>query len=142
MRCAALAIFGRGAPVGKILAIWALAPAVAWAGPNDILLSGLADNFDPTSGTRPLAQNDAFQARFDALSYQLGIAIAPTTLTPAETLGYNGFAIQAETAITSVDTQGQDPQNFWVLGTEEGAPSSSQTALALRVRKGLPYSFE
>ena len=122
-----------------------LLPGVALAGPNDIRLSGLAQGFIPqpnAQNQRPLAQSQEFQARFAALSYQLGVLMAPTTLTPAETLGVDGFVLQAETSFSSIDTASGDAENYWVLGTEESSPSSVVSSAAIRVRKGLPYSLE
>jgi hypothetical protein len=118
---------------------------VAYAGPNDIRLSGLAQGFTPQPNPqdlRPLAQSQEFQARFAALTYQLGVVMAPNLLTPAETLGLDGFVVQAETSFASIDTQTGDAENYWVLGTNESNPSSVLSSAALRVRKGFPYSIE
>lgn len=120
-------------------------PSLAAAGPNDIRLSGLAQGFTPAVNAgdpRPLGQDRVFQARFAALSYQLGVLMAPTLLTPAETLGFDGFVVQTETSFTGIDTETGGAENYWVLGTEESNPSSTVSSLAIRVRKGLPYSFE
>jgi hypothetical protein len=129
----------------RFSALWLILPSLAMAGPNDIRLSGLAQGFTPQpngQNQRPLAQSQEFQARFAALSYQLGILMAPTTLTPAETLGVDGFVVQAETSFSSIDTISGEAENYWVLGTEESSPSPVISSLAIRVRKGLPYSLE
>lgn len=140
------AIFGRGPRLGKpLLAAALLAPALATAGPNDIRLPGLAQGFTPAQDgddPTPLAQDPAFQARFAALTRQLGVVLAPTALTPAETLGANGFALYAETSFTGVDLDSNGPENYWVLGTEESNPTGVQSLLSLRVRKGFPGSIE
>jgi hypothetical protein len=120
-------------------------PGFALAGPNDIRLSGLAQGFIPQPNAqdqRPLAQSQEFQARFAALSYQLGILMAPNLLTPAETLGVDGFVVQAETSFSSIDINSGDAENYWVLGTEESSPSAVLSSAAIRIRKGLPYSIE
>jgi hypothetical protein len=127
------------------LAAGLLVPSLVFAGPNDIRLSGLAQGFTPqpnAQNQRPLAQSREFQARFAALSYQLGILMLPNTLTPAETLGFDGFVVQAETSFGTIDTETGDAENYWVLGTEESAPSSVIPSATIRVRKGLPYSLE
>ncbi len=138
-------IFGCSSLLGKVVGVCCFLPAVAFAGPNDIRLSTLAEGFTTAqsdSSPRPLSQDDLYQARFAALNYQLGVVFSPSVLTPAETLGYNGFVVQAEIVRTGVDTESGGAENYWVLGTEESNPSSTQQTVALRIRKGLPLGFE
>ena len=78
------------------------------------------------------------QALFREMVREYGMAFAPKLLAPAETLGVNGFEIATELSITDIDEQAQ----HWQLGVEDESPPQTLLTTQLRVRKGLPFSFE
>ncbi len=135
-----------------------LAPAVALAGPNDFVLhrfracepggagacqAGIIREraWDPTD-PQP---NEVYRvlpdsASFGAFAKELGIAISPRALEPAETLGQAGFAFGVATSVTDIHQE----KEFWRLAmpTEGAAPPPVLTTIHLQLRKGLPFSFE
>jgi hypothetical protein len=87
-------------------------------------------------------------ARFGSLMAQLGGAVEPLTLTPANTLGMSGFYFGFETGVSNIDN-GQD---YWQLGTEGGRQANDtdgnpfvQGALTYSramFRKGFPFGVD
>jgi hypothetical protein len=77
---------------------------------------------------------------YRSLMSELGVAIAPRLMTPADTLGYAGFQFSAELGVTKISNN----QNFWD-GTAAVTPGSTQasrpdsylTTVGGFVRKGL-----
>ncbi|MSP71355.1 MAG: hypothetical protein EXR76_04030 [Myxococcales bacterium] len=96
------------------------------------------------------------QGGFEAFSRELGMAMAPVLMAPAETLGVNGFYVGLlEYSATNID----ESSSYWKKGTErtlaasqahalnpEGNPDAEAPdflhTLRFRMRKGLPYSLE
>jgi hypothetical protein len=117
--CAALAVF--------------LVSSPAFADDHDLVLSRLGD--DTTAAGRVVADN----ASFRSLVSQLGVALAPRFLTPADTLGYSGFQFSADTSFTTIDSSAA----YWcateeVAGCGTGAKDSSTlTTFGLFARKGI-----
>jgi len=127
-----------------------LAPAGASALDNDPALRGF--------GTYDAAAHAVItdQAGFRGLVRELGMAMAPKLLAPAETLGLNGFAFSlGQYSMTNID----ESADYWKKGTEqtlaettayqaapqlngEAQPPSMLHTLDFRLRKGLPYSLE
>ncbi|MFZ4734662.1 MAG: hypothetical protein ACOYM9_01890 [Bradymonadia bacterium] len=136
------------------LSLTLLAPAGALALDNDPALRGFGRFTRGVGGSPGTLVVD--QAGFDSYVRELGMAMAPTLLGPAETLGLNGFMFSiVEYSATNVD-EGAD---YWTRATEgtlqaseafeadpEGAaepePPSFLHTFHVRMRKGLPYSFE
>jgi hypothetical protein len=80
------------------------------------------------------------QARFEALSTQLGLALVSVTGGPARTTGASGFAVEllwSNVSLPGDRTLGDRP--VWPV---DGEGPTSLTMPTLHVRKGLPYSFE
>src|SRR5689334_2834765 len=78
----------------------------AAADSNDLIMSRLATRLN--DGGRVLtviAQN----LEFRALSSQLGVALAPRLLTPADTLGFGGFQFVVDGSSSVID----DKQPYW-----------------------------
>lgn len=80
------------------------------------------------------------ETRFRSLMSELGVALAPRLLVPAQTLGSAGFQISGELGTTSISHD----QPFWngVAGVQPENPRSSRpggwlTTVGLYVRKGL-----
>lgn len=82
------------------------ASRLAAAGPNDLVLSRLATRtMDGDTVTSAIGQS----LEFRALASQLGVALAPHLMTPADTLGFGGFQLDVEGSSTTID----DKQAYW-----------------------------
>jgi hypothetical protein len=115
-----------------VLAIVAAGPGRAAAADNDPTLVRLL--FD--DGGNP--DLELGQRRFGKLARELGMAMAPKLMAPAETLGLNGFQVGFELSTTNISEE----QDFWQLGVEDESPPGTLQTTQFHVRKGLPYSFE
>lgn len=73
------------------------APGVAAADVNDLILGRLTNRVDATT---IIPQN----AELRSLSSQLGVALAPHLLTPADTIGFGGFQFTVDYAATTIDS--------------------------------------
>jgi hypothetical protein len=77
------------------------------------------------------------QARFESLMIELGHLTAPVFLSPAESLGLNGFAIGFVGSVAPI----KGGEAYWTEVTE-GKPASAVFIPRVHIRKGLPFSFE
>ncbi len=84
----------------------------------------------------------ANQAAFRELSREFGLAVAPPLLAPAESLGYAGFYLGLEATVTTINSDNSNPQNVWLMGTEDQNPDGALFVASIHARKGLPFSFE
>ena len=101
------------------LSLTILAPAGALALDNDPALRGFGRFTRGVGGSPGTLVVD--QAGFDSYVRELGMAMAPTLLGPAETLGLNGFMFSiVEYSATNVD-EGAD---YWTRATEGSAGSA------------------
>ena len=119
--------------VRRLLIALPLMAMLALPGPSQ------AAQYDLTLG-RYLSANCDFtcaQSQFEDLMVELGQITAPVFLSPAETLGLNGFAIGFEGTIAPISKD----EAFWT-DAAEGNPGSVLFIPHLHVRKGLPFSFE
>lgn len=143
------------------------APAPAHAGPNDIVLHRFLAPSDPGGGEtclggtvvnctngvqrqRPYSAADDVpnsivsiipdEAAFESLVREIGIALAPRMLEPAETLGQAGFSMGLAVSVQDI----RNKADYWVRAMPElgDAPPGALTTMALQLRKGLPWSFE
>ncbi len=87
--------------------------------------------------------------RFRGLMRELGMATAPVFLSPAETLGLNGFSFAFEGSVVPINNDADYwSPDYWNpdlrIGqpVSEGKPGSVLFIPHLHVRKGLPFSFE
>jgi hypothetical protein len=86
------------------------------------------------------------ESRFRSLMSELGVALAPRLMIPAQTLGSAGFQVSAEVGTTSISSD----RPFWngVAGVQPQNPSrrpdGQATTIGMFVRKGLwmPPGFE
>lgn len=78
------------------------------------------------------------QDLFREYARELGMAMAPKLLSPAETLGLNGFATGFEFSLTNIDNGAE----HWTRGVQDGAAPGTLKTTQLHIRKGLPYSVE
>jgi hypothetical protein len=114
----------------------------ALALPNDLQIFQLcsAQPCANSQNTTLSAVDPSAQARFRMLGDELGMALAGTTLEPANTVGINGFDFGFETAIVFINSSTQIAnQSYWVT---TNTPPAALVIPALHFRKGLPYSFE
>ena len=72
--------------------------------PNTLECSWIHRNGDGSVSDVTPPDGDA-QSRFRSLMSELGFAIAPRVLTPADTLGFAGFQFSAELGITNINSQ-------------------------------------
>lgn len=81
--------------------------ADAAADPNDLVMARLATRIANADGTPAgvVGQN----LEFRALASQLGVALAPQLLTPADTLGFSGFQLSVAANQTAIDRK----QAYW-----------------------------
>jgi hypothetical protein len=118
---------------------------------------GLPD--DPNVGVRGANAVIADDAAFRSLMSELGVIFAPNVLSPAETMGYNGFHFGIELGMVTVNPKkNADGRRFWraaesvrdvdlasVASTERNLPPGVAPTLTLMARKGLWFpgpSFE
>ena len=107
----------------------------AWADSNDLVIARLSTPVT-IGGTTTYVEDSL---GFRELSSALGVVLAPDLLTPADTLGFDGFQITADYSSTSIDQSGA----YW-RALQGSAPSSMRT-VGIFVRKGLWFpvpSFE
>lgn len=127
-----------------------LAPHAAWANRQDLQLWRLGN---PSLDS---AAND----RFRMLMVDLGMAMTPTPMHPAETLGRDGGSYDLGARYAQVHSGATVPAGsggcptgnsgckVWVnQGTEPGAstikqPDSALLMPVIQLRRGLPFSFE
>jgi hypothetical protein len=132
---------------GAVLALSVVAPSVAAADSNDIILSRLATRVTDNNGvlTNVIGQN----LELRGLASQLGVVLAPHMLTPADTIGFGGFQLTVDYSTTTIDPTAP----YWKAregssdpaGTGSGAHGpGSLTTVGMFARKGLwlPPSLE
>ncbi len=98
---------------------------------NDLNLSRLYNGF-----TTNVDRNSAYRS----LMSQLGLVLAPQFHAPAETTGFNGFALSAKYAATTLDNKA----DYWTNGLNR-SPDPVMSTLSLEARKGIWFpvpSFE
>ncbi len=130
------------------LALGLVAPGLAAADGNDLVLSRLATRINNNMGvlTGVVGQN----LEFRSLASQMGVVLAPHLLTPADTLGFGGFQLTVDYATTTIDPNGA----YWRARTGSPDPSgtggvahgpSSMNTVGMFARKGMWFpipSFE
>lgn len=122
--------------VAALLVLW---PAVARADANDLVLSRLGTAMD-LNGDGIVDDVIPNNQEFRSLMSELGVAIAPKFLTPADTLGYSGFQFSSELYFTSINHH----RGYWCATEESTDCSAAATkpggwlpAWGLLARKGI-----
>jgi len=124
------------APAAIVLALALLstiAAPSARAASNDLDLKSLVKLGSelPTPDQRAAARDDAFQR----MTAELGLALTPSPLQPAETTGQSGFDIGIDYGVHTIN--GNEP--YWVQATEADRQNLRATllqTLGVRARKG------
>jgi hypothetical protein len=96
--------------------------------------------------TDVLRFNETAKASFKQLITEYGLAIAPSFIQPAETLGSKGYELGvnysfAKIGQTNICDESGNCGTPWV-GTYGGANPGSLNLVTIEARKGLPASFE
>jgi hypothetical protein len=104
-------------------------PLAAHAGKNDLRLLNLCPlpatgeqvcswiQRDAGGGTAGVHPDGAGQSDYRSLMSELGVAVAPRLMTPADTLGYAGFQFSAELGVTKINSN----KTYW-RGVEAVTP--------------------
>lgn len=118
------------------LATCLLLPDAA-ADDNDLLLSRLGTCIDdtgaPTTNCDTAIDVLGSNLDFRALVSELGVALAPRLIEPADTLGFGGFQFAIDSAFTSINAG----QSYWQNGREKSNGDSTLQTVGLHVRKGM-----
>ena len=85
-------------------------------------------------GSRPQADTEAFKL----LTKEYALALSPTLMAPAETMGINGFQFNVQFASTTINSD----RGYWTTGIEDENPPPTLVATRIGIRKGLPGSIE
>ncbi|MFH2009416.1 MAG: hypothetical protein ABI333_22685 [bacterium] len=109
-------------------------PAAAESYRNDLNLANLYRHHLQGATTPEAIRNGQINANrsFRSLMSQLGMALAPQYHAPAETTGFNGFAVVAKYAFTTID----DGSEYWENGLNR-APDPFLHTLSMDIRKGI-----
>ena len=114
-----------------------LAPGMAAADDNDLILARLTNRMDDGAGnTTIIPQN----AELRSLASELGVVLAPHMLTPADTVGFGGFQFTVDYTTTTIDADA----SHWRAREGTDTPSSL-TTVGFFARKGMWFpvpSFE
>lgn len=115
------------------------AAATAHALDNDPALHRLCVRDGSSPAAQPCGKAPTpDQAAFRDLSREYGFLFGSTLLAPAETMGINGFQLNAQIGVNSVN----GGEEYWARGVEDEDPEDILTTMRFDARKGLPYSFE
>ena len=85
-------------------------------------------------GSRPQGNTQSFRL----LTKEYAVALSPTLLAPAETMGINGFQFNVNFATTTINAS----RGYWQAGIEDENPPNSLVVSRIGIRKGLPGSIE
>ena len=125
--------------ISLVLVLVVCGPARA-SFPEDIDVNGLS-TLDPTTAQR----------MFDYVVREMAMTISPKSLSPGETVGAYGFELGFENTLafphTTIESDENQPTwdkfTAWDLLTASGDPNPGVIYVpTVRLRKGLPYSFE
>ena len=87
-------------------------------------------------GTDPATWENPYE--YHHLIEELGLMISSKVLSPSNTLGVNGFDMGAEANTAIIHGQA----SYWTKAAKDGSIPRLFAYPTLRVRKGLPFSFE
>ena len=127
----------RGIVLATLPALAALAATPAAADSNDLVLSRLGTRLTDSMGNLTGVVGD--NVEFRSLASQLGVALAPHLLTPADSIGFSGFQMTVDYSTTTIDSGAA----YW--RALQGAPPSALQTVGFFARKGMWFpvpSFE
>lgn len=104
----------RGA-LAALVVLSSIGPRSATADRNDLVMSRLATRITDDTGRVLAVVGENLE--FRALASQLGVALAPHLLSPADTLGFGGFQFDVDASQTTIDSI----QPYWrvLAGTRD-----------------------
>jgi len=116
------------------------AAAPAHADSNDLVVSRLSRLETDSSGNVVGAIGQNLEMR--ALASQLGVVLAPHLLTPADTLGFGGFQLTVDYAMTTIDSKASYWRVLQSSSDPTGTGNSSHgsdvlSTIGLFARKGM-----
>ncbi len=126
-----------------VLTMMSAAP-LCLAGSNEITLQRFGDCIqgttpDPDTGeVSPCIATRTRDEAFRSFANELGLAVSPLGLQPAETLGIAGFSVQFDHSVASINSDA----DYWSLAMVDGDAPSSLSVSTVHLRKGLPFSSE
>lgn len=128
--------------IGLFLLAWALLSTAlvpqASALPNDLHLHFLFNGRDLDDPTRNQQLAASRQAEFRSLAIEYGFSLLEPLLSPAETLGVAGFDLGVEMSFANIP----ETAPHWRKAVEDERPDNYLMVTRIRLRKGLPFSFE
>lgn len=96
---------------------------VAAADGNDLVLNRLTTR--TTDGNGTLISAVPQNLEFRALASELGVVLAPHLLTPADSVGFDGFQFTVDVASTTIDSTAA----YWRARSGSGNPEATQDGL-------------
>lgn len=119
-----------------------LIPVASAAWPEDVSILAM-DNYDGES-TAALSGDDYVTVGYHDLVKELGIALANKPMTPAETLGVNGFSVSVANTVAFIRTGSLDGvhPSGWDLADPNEDPPVILFVPYVQIQKGLPASLE
>ena len=129
----------------RILSGWMALAVGVWAAgagaePNDFRVYQLGN---PSPGG--LGYDPSANARFRVFARELAAGLTSVNLSPPETLGHAGFAVNSELSVVNFQTQSfvfPTQQRLDDVSSGGSAPSGTVLVPSVHVRKGLPFSLE
>ena len=104
---------------GLALLVAVALPRLAAADSNDLVLNRLTTRTTDAMGNLTSVVPQSLE--FRALASELGVVLAPHLLTPADTIGFDGFQFTVDAAATTIDGTAA----FWRV--REGSPNPAAT---------------
>lgn len=134
---------GAGPLLASIVATIGLASASAHAGDNDLVLGRLVVLVDDGGGTTVPTRAVGQNLELRSLVSELGVALAPRLLAPADTLGFGGFQFSADIGWTSISN---DARWWRALRSSESADAETHgpsmlPTVGIFARKGIWLPF-
>ncbi|MEO6954972.1 MAG: hypothetical protein ABI321_24445 [Polyangia bacterium] len=113
-----------------LVALLAVSLGSARADDNDLTLETLIGH-PALPGTAPTITT-ATRSRYVGLVSQLGVALAPRLVQPADSLGWSGFAVDFDASATQIDRDA----DYWQRGVQR-VRGAYLSVIGATVRKGL-----
>lgn len=107
----------------RLLLVLLAAPGIAAADGNDLVLNRLSTRTTDSNGALVSAVPQNLE--FRALASELGVVLAPHLLTPADSVGFDGFQFTVDMASTTIDSKAA----YWRAREGSGNPEATEDGL-------------